>query len=40
MAHTFLKPTVVVDTAIKLLQREIILPQLVWLNGMGDFAGK
>lgn len=40
MAHTFLKPTVVVDTAIKLLQREIILPQLVWLNGIGDFAGK
>lgn len=40
MAHVFLKPTVVVDTAIKLLQREIILPQLVWLNGIGDFAGK
>jgi hypothetical protein len=40
MAHSFLKPTVVVDTAIKLLQREIILPQLVWLNGLGDFAGK
>jgi hypothetical protein len=40
MAHSFLKPTVVVDTAIKLLQREIILPQLVWLNGIGDFAGK
>lgn len=40
MAHSFLKPTVVVDTAIKLLQREIVLPQLVWLNGLGDFAGK
>lgn len=40
MAHSFLKPTVVVDTAIKLLQREIVLPQLVWLNGIGDFAGK
>lgn len=40
MAHVFLKPTVVVDTAIKLLQREIVLPQLVWLNGIGDFAGK
>lgn len=40
MAHQFIKPTVVVDTAIKLLQREIILPQLVWLNGIGDFAGK
>src|SRR6478752_191429 len=40
MAHSFIKPTVVVDTAIKLLQREIILPQLVWLNGIGDFAGK
>lgn len=40
MAHQFIKPTVVVDTAIKLLQREIMLPQLVWLNGIGDFAGK
>lgn len=40
MAHQFIKPTVVVDTAIKLLQREIVLPQLVWLNGIGDFAGK
>lgn len=40
MAHSFLKPTVVVDTAIKLLQREIVLPQLVWLNGLGDFSGK
>ena len=40
MANSFLKPTVVVDTAIKLLQREIVLPQLVWLNGLGDFAGK
>lgn len=40
MAHVFLKPTVVVDTAIKLLQREIVLPQLVWLNGIGDFSGK
>lgn len=40
MAHSFIKPTVVVDTAIKMLQREIILPQLVWLNGIGDFAGK
>ena len=40
MANSFLKPTVVVDTAIKLLQREIVLPQLVWLNGIGDFAGK
>lgn len=40
MAHVFIKPTVVVDTAIKLLQREIILPRLVWLNGIGDFAGK
>ena len=40
MANSFLKPTVVVDTAIKLLQREIVLPQLVWLNGLGDFSGK
>jgi P22 coat protein - gene protein 5/Bacterial Ig-like domain (group 2) len=40
MANQFLKPSVVVDTAIKLLQREIVLPQLVWLNGLGDFSGK
>ncbi len=40
MAHVFIKPTHVVDTAIKLLQREIVLPRLVWLNGVGDFAGK
>lgn len=40
MVHFFAKPTAVVDTAIKLLQREIILPQLVWLNGVGDFSGK
>lgn len=40
MAHTFIKPTVVVDTVIQMLLREIVLPQLVWLNGVGDFAGK
>lgn len=40
MANIFIKPTVIVDTAIHLLLREIVLPQLIWLNGIGDFAGK
>jgi hypothetical protein len=40
MANVFIKPTAVVDTAIKLLQREIVLPSLIWLNGIGDFTGK
>ncbi|ATN93980.1 major head protein [Mycobacterium phage Kumao] len=39
MAHAFVKPTAVVDTAIQILQREIVLPRLVWLNGF-DVAGK
>lgn len=36
---TFLKPTKVVNTALGLLQREITLPQLVWRDAVGDFAG-
>lgn len=36
---TTLKPTVIVTTGLGLLARELTLPQLVWLNAVGDFAG-
>jgi len=36
---TFLKPTVIVSTALGLLARELTLPQLVWRDAVGDFAG-
>ncbi len=39
MANTFIKPTVVNRTALGLLLREIVLPHVVWMNGIGDFAG-
>lgn len=39
MANTFIKPTVVNRTALGLLLREIVLPGVVWTNGVGDFAG-
>lgn len=39
MSHIFIKPEIVVETAVKLLQREIVLPQLVSLNGIGNFGG-
>src|ERR1051326_5349570 len=35
----FLKPTVIVSTALGLLVRELTLPQLVWRDPVGDFAG-
>lgn len=40
MAHAFIKPTYVVDSAIQYLQSSVVLPQLVWRNAFGDFAGK
>lgn len=40
MANAFVKPTEVVNTAIQMLQNELILTNLVWLNGIGDFAHK
>jgi len=40
MANAFVKPTEVVETAIAMLQNELVLSQLVWLNGIGDFANK
>lgn len=39
MPNVFEKPSRVVDTAIGLLLREIVLPGVVWTNGLGDFAG-
>jgi hypothetical protein len=39
VANTFLKPEVIARTALALLQREIILPRLVWRFGQSDFAG-
>jgi hypothetical protein len=36
---TFLKPTVIVDTALGVLRRELVLPGLVWRDAAGDFAG-
>jgi len=35
----FLKPTVIVQTALGLLVRELTLPALVWRDPVGDFAG-
>lgn len=39
MANTFLKPEVIAGTALELLRRESVLPNLVWANATGDFAG-
>ena len=36
---TFLKPTVIVNTALGVLRRELVLPNLVWRDAAGDFAG-
>lgn len=39
MANTFLKATRIAAQALGLLQREVVLPGVVWVNGQGDFAG-
>lgn len=39
MANAFIKATKVVSTALGILERESILPRLVWTNPAGDFAG-
>jgi len=39
MANAFVKPEVVVNTALGLLERELVVPRLVWRDGVGDFAG-
>ena len=39
MANSFIKATKVVSTALGVLERETILPNLVWRDAAGDFAG-
>jgi hypothetical protein len=39
VANTILKPSVIARTALGLLEREIILPGLVWTDAVADFAG-
>ena len=39
MPNTFLKASRIAPTALALLQREIVLPGLVWTDGLGDFRG-
>lgn len=39
MANNFLKPTVIAAAALGLLQREIVVPGLLWTDAAGDFAG-
>lgn len=39
MAHTFIKADKIAATSLGLLEREIILPALVWRNAGGDFKG-
>lgn len=40
MANVFAKPNAIVDTVLGMLQPQLVLPNLVWLNGIGDFAHK
>lgn len=39
MANTFLKATKIAQTGLGLLEREILIPGLVWRNAGGDFRG-
>lgn len=39
MANAYLKPTVIASAALGILEREIVLPSLVWNYGIGDFRG-
>jgi hypothetical protein len=39
VANTFLKPTQIAAAALGLLRRELVLPNLVWRDAVGDFAG-
>lgn len=40
MANAFIKPNAIVDTVLGMLQGELVLTQLVWKDGLGDFAGR
>ena len=39
MANVYLKPTVIAAQALGLLERELVLPNLVWNYGIADFRG-
>lgn len=39
MTSIFAKPSLLVTTAVKQLQRAIVLPPLVWSNAVSDFGG-
>lgn len=39
MAHIFVKPELVAEIGVKQLQREIVLPGLVWTNPLTNFGG-
>lgn len=40
MPHVFEKPNRIIETAVRALQDELVLPGTVWLNGFGtDFSG-
>lgn len=40
MANAFIFPNEIIETAIQLLQRKIVLPRLVWRDGLGDWKGR
>lgn len=39
MPHVFVKPSLVVQTAVEILQRQRVLQSLVTTDGLGDFGG-
>lgn len=39
MSHIFVKPELVAEIGVKQLQREIVLPGLLWTNPLMDFGG-
>lgn len=39
MAHIFVKPELVAEIGVKQLQREIVLPGLMWTNPLTNFGG-
>lgn len=39
MPHVFVKPSLVVETAVEILQRQRVLQALVTTSGLGDFGG-
>lgn len=40
MANAFIKPPVIITTILGQLQDELVLPNFVWKDGLGDFSGK